>query len=1045
MTSDNGISETNELQPKKKRNILLSRTALWIYPIAVASGLGAAAAVYEAHTSHFQAQIFNSAATGEKYTRTVTNALPPATGPYDERLGYTLAADFRQRLLDRGYTLAHQATWQDREIAGIKLFPIYNEKQQAGLQITDDNNDVIYQARYPNQTFPDYKSIPEVLVKSLLYVENRELDDEHPDTWNPVIDWGRLFNASLGHGMRKLGLPGDRSGASTLATQIEKFRHSPDGRTTTGSEKIQQMFTASVRAYGKGQNTVEARHDIVLQYLNSMPLAAYPKFGEVNGYGDAMAVWFGVDMKEASEFLSRPESELSDAEMQKKAQIYRQSLSLIMAVKKPSAFLRNDRAGLEMRVNNFLRPLAADGVISERLRDMALAEKTFFPDPSHLTTTLEAHKREKSVDSLRVELMQTMKVPGGLYHLDRMDVSANATVDGKVSAEVTKILKSLNDPETAKAAGLTGFQLLRPDAVGNIVYSFVLYEKTAEGNVLRVETDNFDGPLNLNEGSKLELGSTAKVRTLVSYLEAIADLHGHYSGKDAMELQSMIIRKEDNLSRWAADYLSNPETDKSLNAMLEASLDRTYSANPGERFFTGGGVHTFNNFDRKDNGGTFTVKKSLHNSLNLPFVRIMRDVVNYTMSHKMNIDPELFENPDSAQRLDYLQKFADSEGTGFMWKFWNRQQDKNPQQVLDMLTEKVRKAPTPLAVLYRTIYPDAPVEEMEKYITANCTSCGPKTNYQKLYDQHAPGKFNLNDRGYLTRVHPLHLWMAEYKIKNSDATWSQTVEASKDVRQETYKWLFQPGKFGGQNTRIRTMVEREAFTHIQKTWAELGFPFENMVPSYASALGASGDTPSALAKLVGILQNDGIRKESHRFREIQFGKDTPYAMEFNAKSDEGRRVLPVEITNLVRREMQNVVELGTGRRVKNAIKLADGTVLQVGAKTGTGDNRQQTFSAGGGVTSSNAKSRTATFVFMIDDRFYGCVTSYIEGPEANKHKFTSALSSQLFKTVIPAIMPIIERSYEATPKAVPEQNNEEIVTAENKTQKKPTAPVVAPR
>lgn len=99
--------------------------------------------------------------------------------------------------------------------------------------------------------------------------------------------------------------------------------------------------------------------------------------------------------------------------------------------------------------------------------------------------------------------------------------------------------------------------------------------------------------------------------------------------------------------------------------------------------------------------------------------------------------------------------------------------------------------------------------------------------------------------------------------------------------------------------------------------------------------------------------------------------------------------------------------------------MSDGRELAVGGKTGTGDNRLQTFSARGGVRSSEAKSRTATFVFTIDDKFFGCVTAYVTGPEAGQYKFTSALAAQVFKTVAPDIRPVLDRAYGVTPTAKP--------------------------
>lgn len=1004
------------------------------YSLVAVFGL-AAAAGFELETSIIQSNIFHSIAKDAPYT-TRDPSSAPAMGPYDARLGYTSANAFRQRLLSRGFFVTPQVEWQDREILGIRLFPIYNEKAQAGLQIRDDTNALVYESRFPRQTYSSYEAIPPVLVNSLLFVENRELGNDHAATWNPAVDWGRMANALLEYGAKKIGMGSAHSGGSTLATQIEKFRHSPEGITGTPSDKLRQMLTASVRSYQDGNSTVESRKHIILNYLNSMPLAAYPKFGEVNGFGDGMALWFGADFDEVNRLLTQPEDSLSDAEMQRKAEIYRESLSLVMAVKKPSSYLRREREALDQRVDNFLPLLAEEGVISHRLKDLTLAARTNFADPNR-DVLVNNTPREKSIDSLRVELMQTLNLKGGLYDLDRLDLSATTTIDGQASRDVAQILHSLTDPEVARARGLVGYQLLKPEAVDDVIYSFSLYEKTADGNVLRVQTDSFDGPLNLSEDSKLELGSTAKLRTMVSYLEAIADLHGKYSGKDAATLSSIVVNKDDNLTRWAIEYLSAPDTDKSLNAMLEASLERKYSANPGERFFTGGGVHTFHNFNKADNGGMFTVKHSLHDSINLPFIRMMRDIVNYTMSHKMNVDPTLLEDPENPNRQKYLDQFAHTEGTGFMWRFWNDQKGKTPEEVASLLAEKTRRTPLQLAVVYRSLFPNASYESMETFIRKECANCEGAADFKKLYEDHAPGKFNLNDRGYLTRIHPLSLWLAAYKIQNPNATWDQSVKDSTEERLEVYKWLFQPGKTQGQNTRIRTILEQEAFTHIHKTWADKGFAFSTMVPSYASALGASGDTPAALADLIGILQNDGIRKAPMRFRDIQFAQNTPYAMAFRAKADAGTRVLPAEITQLVRREMQGVVEQGTGRRVFKSVTLSDGRILPIGAKTGTGDNRLQTFSAGGGVTSSNAKSRTATFVFAIDDRFYGCVTAYVSGPEAGDHKFTSALSSQVFKNLIPAIRPILDRAYGVTPGAAP------IVQAENLAGKKP--PAVTPR
>jgi hypothetical protein len=79
----------------------------------------------------------------------------------------------------------------------------------------------------------------------------------------------------------------------------------------------------------------------------------------------------------------------------------------------------------------------------------------------------------------------------------------------------------------------------------------------------------------------------------------------------------------------------------------------------------------------------------------------------------------------------------------------------------------------------------------------------------------------------------------------------------------------------------------------------------------------------------------------------------------------------------------------------------------VGGKTGTGDHRYKTFGPGGKLLESRVVNRTATFVFLIDDRFYGVITAYVHGPDAAAFAFTSSLPAQLFKMLAPTISPLL--------------------------------------
>lgn len=989
--------------------------------VAGATSVVLGAGIYaEVKTSYLQSHFFTSVAEGKTFTemqQTSPTVAPPAAGPYDERMGYTQTLQFRERLTARGFEVQKEGEWADRNIAGLQLFPIYNEKAQAGLRLVDGNAQVLFDARFPRQVYADYDSIPPVLAQSLLFVEDRQLIEKQANTHNNAINWGRFGRAVRDNMLKKIHIGGNAPGGSTLATQTEKFRHSPDGITRTGKEKLEQMMTASTRNYSEGRDTRVAGQRIVLDYLNSIPLSSFPGAGEITGFGDGMTAWFGADFAEVNRLLKKPDSQMDDAELKRAADAYRQALRLVMSVTKPSAFLLKERAELDERVDFYLPKLAEQGIITPRMRDAVLAAHPEFAKPVRAPRVTE-EARQKSIEALQVSLLRDLGVKD-IYALNRLDITARTTIDARADEAVTKLLHSLSDPEIAAKNGLTGFQLLNPALADQLRYSFTLYEKLPDGtNVLRVQADNFDGALNVNEGTKLELGSTAKLRTLVSYLEAMSELHKKYSGMDATELQKIHVLRDDNLSRWAIDYMANPATDKSLNAMLEASLDRMYSGGIGERFFTGGGVHTFDNFESSENYKSYNVKDAFHHSVNLSFIRMMKDIVYYTQSQKMDVSADIFDNPDNPQRQKYLQQFVHAEGTTFLWRAWGEQKGKSADETATLLAAKTKRTGAHLAVVYRSVFPDAPVEKMEAFIRKEGTNIGDNTNFQKLYDDYAPGKFDLNDRGYLTGVHPLALWLGEHRAKSPDSTWSEAVAASADARILTYKWLLKSDKIEAQNTRIRIMLEKEAFVHIHATWKNLGYSFDKMVPSYASALGSSGDTPAALATLSGIIQNGGILKPAEKFEEISFAADTPYALDFLPKHAAGKRVLPEEVAKLARREMNGVVEEGTARRANKSVVLSDGRILPVGGKTGTGDNRQQTFSKGGGVTSSEAKNRTATFVFAIDDKFYGTVVAYVDGPDAGKHKFTSALAASVFKAAIPGVRPVLDKAYGVDPAKV---------------------------
>ena len=124
----------------------------------------------------------------------------------------------------------------------------------------------------------------------------------------------------------------------------------------------------------------------------------------------------------------------------------------------------------------------------------------------------------------------------------------------------------------------------------------MLYERGAERNYLRIHADSLNSPFDINSGAKLILGSTAKLRTLVTYLNIVDELHRRLASLQRRDLMTMAAAKDDPITAWAAGYLAK-KGDHGIQPMIDAAMQRQYSGSPSA-FFTGGGVHAFANFEK---------------------------------------------------------------------------------------------------------------------------------------------------------------------------------------------------------------------------------------------------------------------------------------------------------------------------------------------------------------------------------------------------------------------------------------------------------------
>ncbi len=234
------------------------RLKLWLAWIA--AFLVVCLAVFiEFQTSILQSWIFTS--TNQRLFFTLKDGPSkeiafPRAGPFDERRGYSKLPFFQSRLTAQNYRVTQQVQQSETMLTLFEhgISPPYPERPDAGLEIRGVDGTPLFRYGQSEFLFSKIDDIPPLLVKTLLFLENRDLD--HPATpWqNPVIEWDRTLKAVLMYVGAKLHLPVPVQGGSTLAVQLEKFRHSPNGRTETPLEKLRQITGASLKAYRAGRN-----------------------------------------------------------------------------------------------------------------------------------------------------------------------------------------------------------------------------------------------------------------------------------------------------------------------------------------------------------------------------------------------------------------------------------------------------------------------------------------------------------------------------------------------------------------------------------------------------------------------------------------------------------------------------------------------------------------------------------------------------------------------------------------------------------------------
>lgn len=126
--------------------------------------------------------------------------------------------------------------------------------------------------------------------------------------------------------------------------------------------------------------------------------------------------------------------------------------------------------------------------------------------------------------------------------------------------------------------------------------------------------------------------------------------------------------------------------------------------NTGEAFYTGGGAHVFANFEKSENYQNLTVAAGFQNSVNLVFIRLMRDMVNYYRYRVPGATPGVLEDWDNPARQNI---WPDSR---------TRKANSTSRVSKPSIAQDVHLTPLRAAVIYRSIRPKAGLDQFTAFM-----------------------------------------------------------------------------------------------------------------------------------------------------------------------------------------------------------------------------------------------------------------------------------------------------------------------------------------
>jgi len=926
--------------------------------------------------------------------------IPIPDSPRWKRDGMIYYAQLFSVLKDQGFQVdkkTHLAlTPQAKKLLDMGIVPFNHYQGQAfsGIKILDRHKRSVYEYEHPYQ-FKNFEHISPFILKALLVWENDKLrhlllpdnkinGETLGDTveLNYLIEGPRVVKSLSEYLQYKITGEGAFSGASTLMTTLEKMTNTPGGRTQSINDKLRQMLGAGLHL-----NAGDSKGGIkkaLVDFLNTVPMAGGPRThtGELYGFGASYYAWFGDSIDELNE-------QLNSQDRQVRSQAFKNICALIVAIRRPSQLL-NEPKVIERQANLLLKRLNQKNLLNsalyvkakamkptwnpqakeQRQFDYALHREAFSARNQYTQIVRQAVAKKSGVNKARKINLQTVDV---------MPVTIELSTDAQLEQKIRKVLDEMYSDVAQKSPFVQSNQKgllnnLTQEELQRIEYAATVLEidEHRRWKILANTDTQSDVVYNPAKQGRFQWGSTAKLRVLVNYLMIIHDearlLQSELQAFNFERLQRY-KKSSVTIKRLLSAYIDkHPQA--SMDDILNWAMSRRISADPGEKFLTGESWHQFHNYQKSDDRKNPNLWQMTTESINLSFVRLMRDVVDYYIEQLGYDKKSMLSNKDNRLRKEIIEDAIKLEEQFY-------------QQGINFFIAKIKaQFPEPLSLSDQEIINAA--RRVAKQL--------------KFDDGKEAQKYRQLTSLFKRIVAYEKSWLLA-RLRGSAYVNSISIDTEQDrIVQQTSDW-FRSNKHWIKNT-LYTFLEQQAFSKgVTPAWKKLGYLF-NVSPSYAVVLGSSGDTPMSLLELAGTLLNDGVHEKNISAIEgIVLAPDSEFETPFKIVHQQ-ERIIPQDVAAIARKAMEGVLHKGT------AIFASSHPLMQYvrssGAKTGTGDNRHHQVPV----------NRSAAVLSILDigegkAKYAICITMSVTQGDIERYKFTSKVPVRILARIADHLTPVV--------------------------------------